>query len=537
MIRRCKCFKQVIFAFCVFCIPVIEVKGQEIQNENNSTQPAIVIKSNLLYDITSTLSAGIEIGLNEKFTLDIPLSVNPWKFSDDRYWKHFLVQPELRYWKDHRPSGHFFGAHLHYGTYNVSRLPGFVFSDYMTSHRFDGWLAGAGVSYGYRWPLSERLSLEATLGFGYAYIDYNKFQTATDEKMSFGTYHYFGPTRAGVTLSFSLNPRRKTTSRLTPRNVAPPVKQSYSPPSVVEKRGTVEAKPEEHFVQGITTPEKELKITYVVPEAEPLKVRSRKGIAYLDFEKGSSQIDYDFGNNMAELSKIHELVESIQEDPYTQITRISLVGYASPEGVASDNILLSASRAAALKDHIKILHSIPETLFTVDGRGEDWRTIDSLVASSNDIKRYVLLEIIRGTRDADEREMLLRDGWSSFYDELRYNIYPRLRRTEYEITYRVLPFTTEEAYQQYKRNPSGLSLYEMYQVASGYSPDSAESADIFETAARLFPGSDEANLNAAASALSHKDTAKAATYLSKVKKQNDAYHNNLAVLQSLSLRY
>ncbi|WP_239063887.1 lyase family protein, partial [Bacteroides sp. 51] len=32
------------------------------------------------------------------------------------------------------------------------------------------------------------------------------------------------------------------------------------------------------------------------------------------------------------------------------------------------NILLSADRALALRDHLKIVHTLPETLFTADGR-------------------------------------------------------------------------------------------------------------------------------------------------------------------------
>ncbi|NDV85007.1 hypothetical protein D0T87_24005, partial [Bacteroides sp. 51] len=167
----------------------------------------------------------------------------------------------------------------------------------------------------------------------------------------------------------------------------------------------------------------------------------KEGTAYLDYVQGGSGIDYDFGDNARELRKIHELIESIQQNPYARITGISLVGYASPEGYATDNILLSADRALALRDHLKIVHTLPETLFTADGRGEDWLSIDRLVAASDNIKKYMILEIIRGMRDADEREMRLRDEWPDFYEQLRRETYPRLRRIEYKITFVILELT------------------------------------------------------------------------------------------------
>ena len=57
----------------------------------------IVVKSNLLYDATTTMNLGLEVALARKWTLDIPVNYNPWKFDDTRL-KHWGIQPELRYW-------------------------------------------------------------------------------------------------------------------------------------------------------------------------------------------------------------------------------------------------------------------------------------------------------------------------------------------------------------------------------------------------------------------------------------------------------
>lgn len=42
----------------------------------------VALKSNLLYDATTTMNLGLEIGLACKWTLDIPVNYNPWKLSD-----------------------------------------------------------------------------------------------------------------------------------------------------------------------------------------------------------------------------------------------------------------------------------------------------------------------------------------------------------------------------------------------------------------------------------------------------------------------
>ncbi len=167
--------------------------------------PAIGIKTNLLYDATTTLNLGAEFRLGRKLTLDVPVSYNPWTFDNNKKWKHLLVQPELRWWTCEAFNGHFFGLHAHYAYYNVGGLDNPPFSKYMNEHRFQGWLAGAGLSYGYHWILGKRWSLEATLGIGYAYMKYDKYPCKKcGEKLGSETKHYVGPTRAGISLIYMI---------------------------------------------------------------------------------------------------------------------------------------------------------------------------------------------------------------------------------------------------------------------------------------------------------------------------------------------
>ena len=97
--------------------------GVNAQKQRTQTYlPKIAIKTNALYWATSTPNLGLEIGLAKKLTLDISGNYNPWKFSDNKQLKHWLVQPELRYWLCERFNGSFFGLHGHYADADISNL-------------------------------------------------------------------------------------------------------------------------------------------------------------------------------------------------------------------------------------------------------------------------------------------------------------------------------------------------------------------------------------------------------------------------------
>ena len=73
----------------------------------------------------------------------------------------------------------------------------------MTDNRFDGWLLGAGVGYGYAVVLSRHFNLEFELGVGYAYMEYDKYDWTSDKLLSRNdNHHYFGITKLNIGLSY-----------------------------------------------------------------------------------------------------------------------------------------------------------------------------------------------------------------------------------------------------------------------------------------------------------------------------------------------
>lgn len=168
-------------------------------------QNDVAIKSNILYDLTATISAGIEVGLAPRWSIDVSGNFNAWTMKNDRRWKHYLVQPEVRYWLCDRFMGHFLALHLHGGQYNFGGIKNSInFLDTnlsnLTTHRYQGWLAGAGVGYGYAFVLGRHWNLELEAGIGYAYTVFDEFECAgCGRKVNTDlNHHYFGPTKLAV---------------------------------------------------------------------------------------------------------------------------------------------------------------------------------------------------------------------------------------------------------------------------------------------------------------------------------------------------
>lgn len=161
--------------------------------------PKFSLNTNLLYDATTSMNLGLEFRLADKWTLKLPATYNPWTFSDNRKAKFILAQPELRWWFCESFTGHFLGLHGHYAFFNV----GGIGTDYMKAHRFQGYLYGGGINYGYQFYLSPHWNLELAIGAGYARIHYDEYYCETcGDFLKAEVYDYFGITQAGITLVY-----------------------------------------------------------------------------------------------------------------------------------------------------------------------------------------------------------------------------------------------------------------------------------------------------------------------------------------------
>lgn len=196
--------RRILIIFFLLLFSGISVNAQRIG-----------VKTNALYLATSTPNIGLEYAFADRFSLELEGGYNPWTLDSDRNMKakHFLVSPEVRYWFCESFNGHFIGINANYTLFNLSGVdvPAVFFSsarsamvlEDLKNRRSEGWAAGAGLTYGCVWPIARRWNLECTVGLGYWYTDYDKFESRKcglfQEHVSHGA---FGPTALGISFIY-----------------------------------------------------------------------------------------------------------------------------------------------------------------------------------------------------------------------------------------------------------------------------------------------------------------------------------------------
>ena len=166
------------------------------------------LKTNLLYDALLSPTVGVEVGVAPKWTVDLSGTLNAWTVNGHR-WKQWMVQPEGRYWFCQRFAGHFVAAHALGGQFNFGNIDAdfkFLGTDFskLKDERYQGWMAGAGVAYGYSWILNRNWNIEAELGIGWVYSRYDVYRCADCGKKirENESHNYFGPTKVAVNLIY-----------------------------------------------------------------------------------------------------------------------------------------------------------------------------------------------------------------------------------------------------------------------------------------------------------------------------------------------
>ena len=256
-------------------------------------------------------------------------------------------------------------------------------------------------------------------------------------------------------------------------------------------------------------------MAYVAPKAE-VKTRSMSGSAYLDFPVNQTVIYPEYRNNPSELKKIQQTIDVVKNDPDTKITAISIKGYASPEGSYANNTRLAKGRTEALKKYVQELYHFDPSIFTTAYEPEDWEGLERYVEASDLADKEGILDMIAGDEEPDRKYASIKRRYPDTYAFLLKNCYPALRHSDYTVEYIVRSYTdVEEAKRIMKTAPGKLSLQEFYTIANTYESGTPAYNEVFETAVRMYPDDETANLNAANVAMNKRDLTAARNYLEK----------------------
>lgn len=157
----------------------------------------LALKTNVLYDACALLNLAVEMQVHKKITVELPLTCSLWDLGSEHGVRTVALQPEARWWIGNEAGrGHFAGLHAHVAWFNVK----------WNDNRYqdvDRPLLGAGLSYGYKLPLSEHWGAEFTLGLGYANMKYNTYYNIDNGALlDTRVRHYWGVTRVGASLVY-----------------------------------------------------------------------------------------------------------------------------------------------------------------------------------------------------------------------------------------------------------------------------------------------------------------------------------------------
>lgn len=255
---------------------------------------------------------------------------------------------------------------------------------------------------------------------------------------------------------------------------------------------------------------------YVQPEAEVVKTRSLSGSAFIDFPVSRTEIKPDYRNNRVELAKIRATIDSVRNDADIRITALSIKGYASPEGSYANNKRLASGRTQSLKEYVAGLYHFNDTLISTSYEAEDWAGLRKYVEQSSLPHRQEILDLIDSDREPDNKEYRIKKEYPEDYAVLLRDCYPALRHSDYRVEYIIRSFSSaDEIRPLIQSQPQKLSLQEFYLASQGMEPGSEEFNKIFETAVRIYPDDETANLNAANTAMAEGNLNAASQYLDK----------------------
>lgn len=274
-------------------------------------------------------------------------------------------------------------------------------------------------------------------------------------------------------------------------------------------------------------------VAFILPGKE-VKVRRRQGKAYLDFPVGRSVILPAYRRNPEELAKIDDAIRDVAGNSDVTIQGVYIEGYASPEGTYASNDRLSKARAEALKDYIVQKFKLDGGLFKVSNVAEDWDGLVELVQASELPQKAQVLRVIESTDVFDGRESaLMRLNGGVPYRLMLKDMFPDLRRVEYQVDYTVKDYDLSQSLAVLQKNPGDLSQLELYTLAfSGEKWGSDFTRILMEVIPKYFPDDAVANTNAAAVLLHGGELATAKRLLQKAGDSGAAL-NNLGVLQLL----
>jgi tetratricopeptide (TPR) repeat protein len=266
-------------------------------------------------------------------------------------------------------------------------------------------------------------------------------------------------------------------------------------------------------------------------------VREEVYTSQINFEKG--KFDYVASAANEENTKNFEKwLADAAKNPKIKIKSIQIIGYASPEGEEDKNNTLSNDRANTGKVVAVDLGKLAKNeatageIYSLLGRGEDYDGFKKELEKSqmDQDEKQLVIRVLEMYKDPIQRETEMRNMAKTF-TYLDKNVFPKLRRAEFKVTYETTGHTDELYLIIAKTNPEKLGVEELLYAAS-IQKDVNEKMLIYKACETLFPTDARAfnNLGVLLFNQGKLDEAEAKFEKSKSIKEDGLIKNNLAAV-------
>ena len=200
------------------------------------------------------------------------------------------------------------------------------------------------------------------------------------------------------------------------------------------------------------------------------------------------------------------------------LNNVEVSAYASPDGGFALNEKLANKRQQNAEGYVRqqMKQTGMEGDVEANYTAQDWEGFQQLVQASDIQDKDVILRVLSMYKDPQEREQQIKN-MSHGFKELADGILPELRRARLTINYETIGRDDDQIAEQYKSDPSKLSLEELIYAASIADTD-AEKEDILKTTTRLYPQDGRAYNNLAALAYAKGNYDEAQRYLAEAAK-------------------
>lgn len=264
---------------------------------------------------------------------------------------------------------------------------------------------------------------------------------------------------------------------------------------------------------------KAMKCPFIMPQAAETPEFFVEGAAYVTYELDSITLKPHMFNNPRELAKIYNDIEKVTRDSLLTITKVSIHGFASPEGRYDHNTYLARERAKTLLEWVKAEcadKKVKVGEYASDFTSENWEGfIDSLNNHPEMAHRDEILALAKNDMEPDLRDATIKKKYPQQYRYILKTWYPYLRHADYKVGFRLGQVSLEQVKELVKTRPQVLSLNQLFMAAQSYEVGSEDFRQVFDVAVRMYPDDETVNANAACAALMSGDKAGAANFLKK----------------------